>query len=99
MDDPEESVLGFFGVSGVTEKRFFVKDVEGFNEYDVMFCFPTPELPRFRYLMWQDLPIYASKADEPYTGTERFGETTHECLDCRVRNGSSGDPPDFWPID
>jgi hypothetical protein len=99
VDDPEESVLGFFGVSGVIEKRLFVKDVEEFNKYDVMFCFPRPELPRLRYLMWQDLPIYASKADEPDTGTERFGETTHECLDCRVRTGSSADPPDFWPTD
>ena len=98
-DDEEDYVLGFFTVSGVSEKRIFVKDVEGFNKYDVMFCFPMPELPRLRYLMYQDLPIYASRAQEPDTGTERFGETTHKCLDCRIRKGSSGEPPDFWPID
>ncbi len=28
-DDPDERILGFFGVSGVTEMRFFVKEVEG----------------------------------------------------------------------
>ena len=99
IDDPEESVLGFFGVSGVTEMRVFVKDVEGLNKYDVMFCFPRPEMPRFRYLLFQDLPIYGSIAEEHDTGLERFGETVLKCLDCRVRNGSSGEPPVFWPID
>jgi len=99
VDDPEEKILGFFGVSGVREKRFFVKDVEGIKKYDVRFCFPYPELPRLRYLMTSDLPIYASRAGDPETGEVRFGETVQECLDCRVRKGSSGDPPDFWPID
>jgi hypothetical protein len=98
-NDEEDYVLGFFTVSGVTEKRVFVKDVEGLNKYDVMFCFPMPELPRLRYLLYQDLPIYASRANEPDTGLERFGETEHRCLDCRIRKGSSGEAPDFWPID
>jgi len=97
-NDPDEYVLGFFTVSGVTEKRIFVKDVEGFSKYNVFFCLPTAEMPRLRYLLWQDLPIYLSRAEEPETGEELFGETTQKCLDCRVRNGSSGEPPDFWPI-
>ena len=98
VDDPDEQILGFFGVSGVTEKRIFVKEVEGLEKYDVRFCFPYPELPRFRYLMKADLPVYCSRANDPETGTQRFGETVHECLDCRVRKGSAGDPPDYWPI-
>ena len=99
VDDPDERILGFFGVSGVTEQRLFVKEVEGLRKYDVRFCFPYPELPRFRYLMTADLPVYCSRANDPETGTSHFGETIHECLDCRVRKGSSGDPPDYWPID
>lgn len=99
VDDPDERILGFFGVSGVTEQRLFVKDVAGLRKYDVRFCFPYPELPRFRFLMTADLPVYCSRANDPETGTQRFGETVHECLDCRVRKGSSGDPPDYWPID
>ena len=98
-NDPEERVLGYFGVSGVVEKRFFVKDVEGLRKYDVRFCYPRPERPRFRYLMTADLPVYVSNANDPETGGSHTGETYLECLDCRVRNGSSGDPPDFWPID
>ncbi len=97
-DDPEENVLGFFTVSGVTEMRIFVKDVEGLRKYDVLFCFPTPEPPRFRFLLYQDLPVYLSRAEEPGTGNETFGQTTQACLDCRVRRGSSGEAPDFWPI-
>ena len=97
--DPEERVLGFFGVSGVSEKRYFVKEVEGLSKYDVRFCFPSPERPRFRYLMFADLPVYVSTATDPVSGTIQSGETVLKCLDCRVRKGSSGDPPDFWPID
>ncbi|MCD4709918.1 MAG: DUF4249 domain-containing protein [Bacteroidales bacterium] len=99
VDDPTERILGFFGVSGVTEKRVFVKDVEGLDKYDILFCYPYPEPPRFRFLMTADLPVYCSRASNPEVGDPRFGETVHECLDCRVRKGSSGDPPDFWPID
>lgn len=98
-DDPDERILGFFGVSGVTEKRFFVKEVEGLKKYDVMFCYPLPEMPRFRFLMRSDLPVYVSNAIDPETGGTHRGETFLECLDCRVREGSSGDPPDFWPLD
>lgn len=99
VDDPDERILGFFGVSGVTEQRLFVKEVEGLRKYDVMFCYPYPEPPRFRYLMTMDLPVYCSRVYDPETGTHHFGETVHECLDCRVRKGSSGDPPDYWPIE
>ncbi|MCK4880430.1 MAG: DUF4249 domain-containing protein [Bacteroidales bacterium] len=99
VDDPDERILGFFGVSGVTEKRLFVKEVEGLKKYDVRFCFPYPEMPRFRYLMTADLPVYCSRAIDPETGVQHYGETVHECLDCRVRKGSAGDPPDYWPID
>ena len=99
VDDPEERILGFFGVSGVSEKRFFVKDVAGLNKYDVRFCWPASERPRFRYLMTADLPVYVSNADDPDTGESHTGETILECLDCRVRTGSAGDAPDFWPID
>jgi hypothetical protein len=99
VDDPHEQILGFFGVSGVTEKRVFIKEVEGLLKYDVRFCFPMPERPRFRYLTLADLPVYVSTAIDPASGTTHSGETVLTCLDCRVRNGSAGDPPDFWPID
>jgi hypothetical protein len=99
VDDPHEQILGFFGVSGVTEKRVFIKEVEGLQKYDVRFCFPFPERPRFRYLTFADLPVYVSTANDPVSGGSHSGETVLTCLDYRLRNGSAGDPPDFWPID
>jgi len=96
-EDPDEKILGFFSISGVTEKRIFVKDVDGLEKYDALFCFPKPEMPRFRYLMRADLPVYVSTATIPETGGTQRGETQLRCLDCRVRTGSSGDPPEFWP--
>lgn len=99
VDDPEERVLGFFGVSGVTEKRVFVRDVAGLRKYNVRFCWPAPERPRFRYLMSSDLPVYISNANDPETLESHSGETILKCLDCRVRKGSAADPPVFWPID
>jgi len=99
MDDPEERILGFFGVSGVSEKRLFVQEVAGLRKYNVRFCWPAQERPRFRYLMTADLPVYVSNADDPETLESHSGEAVLKCLDCRVRAGSSGDPPDFWPID
>ena len=97
-DDPEEKILGFFSISGMTEKRIFVKDVEGLEKYNVLYCYPRPELPRFRYLLTQDLPVYASRVAFP-DSLARFGTTTQECVDCRVRKGSVGEPPDFWPTE
>lgn len=99
VDEPDERILGFFGVSGVAEKRLFVKEVEGLRKYDVMHCFPQSEPPRFRFLMTTDLPVYLSRAEDPLTGAQVFGETGLECLDCSVRKGSSGDPPYYWPIE
>jgi hypothetical protein len=99
VDDPEERVLGFFGVSGVSDKRFFVQEVAGLRKYDIKFCWPFPERPRFRYLMTPDLPVYVSTGIDPEMGGSHSGETILKCLDCRVRTGSSGDAPDFWPID
>ena len=98
-DDPDERILGFFGVSGVTEERFFVSEVQGLKKYDVRFCYPAPERPRFRFLSLSDLPVYVSTAYDPETGNAHSGQTVLECLDCRVRKGSSGEAPDFWPLD
>lgn len=99
VENPDEKILGFFSVSGIMEKRIFVKDVEGLEKYDVLFCLPYPEMPRLRYTTTSELPIYVSIAKNPTTGETIRGETVVECLDCRVRKGSSGDPPDFWPLE
>ena len=96
-DDPEERVLGFFSVSALSEKRIFVRDVEGLEVPDRLFCFPGFHFPRLNFFRLQDLPIFLSRATWPETGEIITGETDQECLDCRLYRGSSGEPPDFWP--
>jgi hypothetical protein len=96
-DDPDEKVLGYFSISGVHEKKIFVKDVEGLEIPDRIFCFPDFEYPRYWYLGNDDLPVFMSEAVWPETGVTYFGYTPQGCLDCRLHRGSSGDPPDFWP--
>lgn len=97
-DDPEERILGYFSISGVTEKRIFVKDVEGLEVPDRIFCFPTFEPPNLRFLMRQDLPVFLSRATWPLDQVTYLGLTQQHCLDCRLHRGSSGEPPDFWPF-
>lgn len=98
-EDPEEKILGFFSVSGVSEKRIFVRNVEGLEVPDRIFCFPTFEPPRLRYMLFQDLPIFMSRALWPETGETFFGETSRRCLDCRLYRGSSGESPEFWQFE
>ncbi|MCK4750011.1 MAG: DUF4249 domain-containing protein [Bacteroidales bacterium] len=95
-ENPAEKILGFFSVSGVSEKRIFVQNVEGLNIPERFFCLPTFERPRLRFLMNRDLPIFMAEAEWPITGETIFGEVTRRCVDCRIRRGSAGDPPDFW---
>ncbi len=97
-DDPEEIILGFFSISGLSEKRLFVKEVEGLEKYSSLYCVPALELPRFRFLIASDLPVFASRVLAPEY-LARFGVTTHGCVDCRVKNGFVGEPPDFWPTE
>lgn len=97
--NPDEPVLGFFSISGVSEKRIFVGKVPGLTVPDKLFCFPTFEFPRLRWMLNQDLPLFLSEAKFPLDGIVYFGETPQYCLDCRLRKGSSGDPPDYWPIE
>jgi hypothetical protein len=94
LEDPGEIVLGFFSVSGVTEKRIFVKDVEGLYLPDLPFCTPAPEPPRLRFTLPEDLPIFMAERETEF-GTSR-NEIPHRCVDCRLYPHSSAVPPEFW---
>jgi len=94
--DPEEQVIGYFSVSGVSEKRIFIENVEGLEIPDRIFCFPQFEMPRLYFIPRDRLPIFLSRAVWPYDGEIYFGEVEHHCLDCREYKNSQGDPPEFW---
>jgi len=94
VDDPEEIILGYFSVSGVSEKRIFVSEVEGLYLPDLPFCVPAYEPPRLRYISSSDLPIFlAERETEDLTSNN---EIPRKCVDCRLYPHSSAKPPDFW---
>ncbi len=103
VDNPDETVLGFFGASGVSEKRVFIK---GFgylytvlDTYNEQLCQPagfTPgELMEFlEGIDTTEYPIflynYSGKRDGPWDYIDQA------CVDCRKRGGDTI-KPDYWP--
>ena len=101
-DNPDETVLGFFGASGVSEKKIFVKDLgKSFKVYDLYndhLCGPAgyspDELMAFlREIDTTEYPIflynYSGTEEGPYDYIEQF------CVDCRKKWGSTT-KPDYW---
>lgn len=95
VDDENELVIGFFSVSGVTEKRIFIEDVPDLKtQKDPSYCAPG-EYPKFLYYFRPDyLPVYLALVVED--GTLTFGEVHKFCVDCREYKGSSNLEPEFW---
>ena len=102
VDDPDETVLGFFGASGVTEKRIFLKGLgylyKIFDIYHEQLCDPagfTPgELMEFlRAIDTTEYPIYLYN----YSGTPDgpWDYIDQACVDCRKRGGNTI-KPDYW---
>ncbi len=89
ITNPEQKVLGYFGVSDVSEKRLFLGPVQDFD-YERIFCIPQYTEGRLlRATRYYDWPIYLILTDTAmYTG-EPY------CFDCTL-NGGSLNPPDFW---
>jgi len=95
-EDPEEHVLGFFSISGVTEKRIFLDQIEGLEIPNNIFCFPGSEFPRLWFFPSNELPLFLAQANLPDDEKEYFGLVRKSCVDCREYRGSKSEPPDFW---
>jgi hypothetical protein len=102
VDNPDETVLGFFGASGISEKRIFVKELGySFKVYDIyndQLCDPagfTPgELMEFLSAIdTNEYPVYLYN----YSGTGKgpWDYIDQACIDCRKRGGSLT-RPDYW---
>lgn len=98
-DDAEEVVLGYFSISGVSERRIFVEDIPGMMQRDdPEYCFPG-ELPaKFNYLVKnyppEKSPMYLSLSNDGKVDV--FGVVEKQCIDCREYKGSSHIKPEFW---
>ncbi len=102
IDDPDETVLGFFGASGFTEKRIFLKGLgylyKIFDIYHEQLCDPagfTPgELMEFLSTIdATEYPIYLYNYSDTDEGPWDYIDQA--CVDCRKRGGSLT-RPDYW---
>lgn len=89
MNDDNELVLGFFNVSGLTEKRIFVS--EGFDFFPMDYCKLTEPIaiPDLRRYYWGRTVFLIEVA------RRRYVTAPNECFDCTVRGGTV-EKPDFW---
>jgi hypothetical protein len=99
VDDGDEMVLGYFSMSGLSEKRIFVDHIPGVNLIlDPAYCFPA-DLPvgwpmLVSYYAKSYLPVYLSLASS-LLGV-KYGPVNDFCVDCRKYKGSTPIKPDFW---
>ena len=93
-ENPDEPVLGYFLVAGVSEKRIYV----GRPQTPVLMYYPVcvitdADIEGFGYIFWSDKstwPLYVTENDE---GVRAL---THQaCVDCRLKGGTI-EMPDFW---
>ena len=91
INSDEETVLGYFTVAGITEKRIFLTRQELPYYYDI--CDPDFEGVAWLYYQMfpEDWPI--NVVDIP--GKGRALAHNESCFDCRLEGGSLT-PPDFW---
>ncbi|MEZ5069858.1 MAG: DUF4249 domain-containing protein [Bacteroidales bacterium] len=99
LSDPEEVVLGYFSVSGCSERRCFVREVP-----DLVLPDPSDECrlekpPQgffffVRYFADNSLPVFAGRELSDPLGPMMCLE--NECADCRYYENSSPVPPGYW---
>jgi hypothetical protein len=94
INDEEETVLGFFSMSGVVERRAFAEKPEGLDlSLYEWYCFPVVRGPP-GWVTREDLPIYYARAWRD--GVSTRAEVNKHCVDCRAYKNSIHIPPDFW---
>jgi hypothetical protein len=95
VSEETERVLGFFSISGVTEKRVFAEDVEGIDTTPYKwYCFPVPRLGGMGWRSTSSLPIYFARGW--MDGQSVFAQVNKHCVDCRAYRNSTHIRPGFW---
>ncbi|TFH27754.1 MAG: DUF4249 domain-containing protein [Bacteroidia bacterium] len=95
VNDENEIVIGYFSVSGISERRIFVSDVPDLRIIPVQdFCEPAGLPFSFSRLSRAFLPYYIATLE--IDGVNRRGNVSLECIDCSEHNNSTHVVPDFW---
>lgn len=95
VDRQEEVILGYFSISGVSEKRVFVDRIPEMNlKPDPAYCYPGDYPPGLFMFPTTYLPVYLSRVYEEEI--EILGEVNKYCVDCRAYKGSTHLKPDYW---
>ena len=94
VNDDEETVLGFFSMAGVEQRRAFAEKPEGLNlSLYEWYCFPVVKGPA-GWTTRADLPKYYARAWRD--GVSSYAEVNKHCVDCRAYKNSTHIKPDYW---
>ena len=96
LSDPDENVLGFFGVSSIRSERIFVQDVPDLIFPHYFQCDEEPiEINDILSSTETSWPIYFVPVPAGYPG---YLTGDYDCFDCRQEGGDTI-PPDYWRDD
>ncbi len=90
VDDPDETVLGFFMVAGQTEERAFVGHPE---ELGLPFSYCEPDYMGYAFIGLQPPAVWPIYVYEDEAGGRALAN--EECFDCRELGGTIV-RPEFW---
>ena len=93
VNNPDQSILGFFQASSISSKRFFVESVEGLELDFSNSCSPAVLRKGLLEIKPRDYPAYLMTSESGNWLPIIFN---YECVDCTLRGGST-EKPDFWP--
>lgn len=88
-DDDDDDVLGYFGVSSVSESRLVIK-----GGIEMPFDYYTCELVGYEMGLPTWRPLYLSKVKLP-DGKVVWGSAASDCWDCTLKGGVT-EKPDFF---
>jgi hypothetical protein len=94
--NPDEVVLGCFGVSSVETKRIIISDIRGLSFRDVPWCKPRKLQPgELAFYGPEDWPIYLIYFWDKIEEARVLGIAPSECFDCTQLGGTT-EKPKYW---
>jgi hypothetical protein len=91
--DPDQEVLGFFGVSSVKSRRIFVSPIDDFEFHPIIYCRPESLAHGgLRAIRPSQYPAFLDGNAVTYY----LVKLDHYCVDCTSMGGTTI-KPDFWP--